>query len=158
MHYQYHNALQSDSDFQNHIKREPNACFINNFFIEGLQVWKSNIDIQPVVNHYKAVTCMSAYFSKSEDETSEAMKQTGKEALKMNKSDYERMKAIRKAYITKRECSVQEAVYLIMPELLLRKIFPRVIFLNSSLPEKFFRIFKKKAEIDELPGDSTDIF
>ena len=117
MHYQYHNALQSDSDFQNHIKREPNACFINNFFIEGLQVWKSNIDIQPVVNHYKAVTCMSAYFSKSEDETSEAMKQTGKEALKVNKSDYERIKAIRKAYITKRECSVQEAVYLIMPEL-----------------------------------------
>ena len=74
MHYQYHNALQSDSDFQIHIKREPNACFINNFFIERLQVWKSNIDIQPVVNHYKAVTCMSAYFSKSEDETSEAMK------------------------------------------------------------------------------------
>ena len=34
------NELQSDSDFQIHIKREPNACFINNFFIEGLQVWK----------------------------------------------------------------------------------------------------------------------
>ena len=54
------------------------------------------------------------------------------------------MKAIAKAYITKRECSVQEAVYLIMPELWLRKLFPRVIFLNSNLPEKWFRIFKKK--------------
>ena len=40
----------------------------------------------------------------------------------------------------------------------LRKIFPRVIFLISNLPEKRFRMFKKKAEIDELPGDSTDIF
>ena len=86
------------------------------------------------------------------------MKQVAKEALTGNKSDYEKMKAIAKAYITKRECSVQEAVYLIMPELWLCKIFPRVIFLNSNLPEKRFRIFKKKAKIDELPDDSTDIF
>ena len=68
------------------------------------------------------------------------------------------MKAIAKAYITKRGCSVQEAVYLIMPGLWLRKIFSRVIFLNSNLPEKRFRVFKKRAEIDELPGGSTDIF
>ena len=81
---EYYNALSisSDSDFQIHIKREPNACFINNLFVEGSQVWKANIDIQPVVNHYKAVTYMCAYFSKAEDETSEAMKQVAKEALK----------------------------------------------------------------------------
>ena len=30
--------------------------------------------------------------------------------------------------------------------------------MNSNLPEKRYRIFKKKAEIDELPDDSTDIF
>ena len=54
---EYYNALSisSDSDFQIHIKREPNACFINNFFIEKLQAWKANIDIQPVVNHYKGI-------------------------------------------------------------------------------------------------------
>ena len=45
-----------------------------------------------------------------------------------------------------------------MPGLWLRKIFSRVIFLNSNLPEKGFRVFKKRAEIDQLPGDSTDIF
>ena len=33
------------------------------------------------------------------------------------------MKAIARAYATKRECSVQEAVYLVIPELWLRKIF-----------------------------------
>ena len=54
---QYYNALSisSDSGFQIHIKRAPNACFDNNFFTEGLQTWKANIDIQPVFNHYKAV-------------------------------------------------------------------------------------------------------
>ena len=49
--------------------------------------WKANIDIQPVFNHYKAVTYMCAYFSKFEDETSEAMKQAAKEAFKSNKTN-----------------------------------------------------------------------
>ena len=36
--------------------------------------------MQPVFNHYKAVTYISAYFSKVEHETSEAMKQAVKYA------------------------------------------------------------------------------
>ena len=52
------------------------------------------------------------------------MKQEAKEALKGSKSDDEKINAISKAYITKRECPVQEAVYLIMPKLWLSKIFP----------------------------------
>ena len=73
---QYCNALftSSDSDFQIHIERAQNACFVNNFFTDRLQAWKTNIDIQPVFNHDKPVTYMCAYFSKAEDETSEAMK------------------------------------------------------------------------------------
>ena len=101
---------------------------------------------------------MCAYFSKAEDETSEAMKQAAKEALNGNKSEYETMKAVARAYATKRECSVQEAVYLLMPELWLRRVFPGVVFLNSNVPAKRYRIFKMKSEIDELPSDSTDIF
>ena len=68
------------------------------------------------------------------------------------------MKAIARDYATKKKCSVQEAVYLVMPELWLRKTFPKVLFLNSNIPEKRYRIFRNKEEIDELPEDSTDIF
>ena len=140
---EYYSALSisNDSDFQIHLKRQLNACFINNFFSEGLQVWQANIDIQPVFNHYKAVTYMCAYFSKAEDKTCEAIKQTAKEALNASKTEFETMKAIPKAYSTKRECSVQEAVYHILPELWLRKTFPKVIFLNSNMPEKWYRFF-----------------
>ena len=36
---QYYNAfsISSGSDFQIHIKRAPNSCFVNNIFTEGLQ-------------------------------------------------------------------------------------------------------------------------
>ena len=146
---EYYNALKisTDSDFQIHFKRKPNSCFVNNYFVEGLMSWKANIDIQPVINHYKAVAYMCAYFSKSEDDASEAMKQVAKEAVMENLNVFEKMKAISKAYTTKRECSVQEAVYHIMPELWLRKTFPRVVFANSNLPEDRYRVCRSEEEL-----------
>ena len=150
-------SISSDDEFQINLKRETNACFINGYFVEGLQAWKANIDIQPVFNHYKAVTYMCAYFSKVEDETSEAMKQVAKEASVSGKSNFEKMRAVARAYSTKREWSVQEAVYLVVPELWLRKTLPKVIFLNSNIPEKHYRIFRGKEDLDELPDNSTDV-
>ena len=55
MHYPFPN----DNDFQIHLKQQFNVCFINNYFPES--AWKTNIDIQPVFNHYKAVTYMCSY-------------------------------------------------------------------------------------------------
>ena len=134
-------SISNDSDFQIHLKHQPNACSINNFFEEGLQAWQANIDIEPVFNHYIAVTYICAYFSKAEDEASEAIKQAVKDAVNEKKSDFERMKAIARTYATKREGSVQEVVYLVMPELWLRKTFPKVLFLNGNIPEQRYRIF-----------------
>ena len=59
----YYNALSvsTDGDFQVHFKRQSNSCFVNNYFAEGLLAWQANIDIQPVINHYKAVAYMCAY-------------------------------------------------------------------------------------------------
>ena len=68
------------------------------------------------------------------------------------------MKSTVKAYDTKKEFSLQEAIYLLMPELWLCRIFPRVIFLNGNLFEKHYRMFKKKVDIDELPDDKIDLF
>ena len=68
------------------------------------------------------------------------------------------MRAAARAYSTRRECSVQERVYLVMPELWLRKTFSKVIFLNSNIPEKCYRFFRRKEDFDELPDDSTDVF
>ena len=100
---------------------------------------------------------MCAY-SKSEDEASEAMKQVEKEAVNGNLNVFEKIKAISKAYMTKRECSVEEAVYLIMPELWLLNTFPRVVFANSHLPEDRYRVCCSEEELQKMCEDSTDIF
>ena len=99
--------VSSDSDFQINIKRKINACFVKNYFGEGLQACE---DILPVFNYYKAVTYMCTDFSKAEDETSEAMKQAAKEALTGSKLGYDKRKAITRAYTAKRECSAKTLV------------------------------------------------
>lgn len=101
---------------------------------------------------------MRAYFSKAKDEASEATKQAGEDVINGKISNFERMKTICKVYATKKECSVQEARYLVISELWLRKIFPKVLILNSNNSEKRGRKFQNEEEIDKLPEDSTYIF
>ena len=46
-----------------------------------------------------------------------------------------------------------------MPEFWLRKTFPKVIFLNSNVPEKRYRMFRSKENLEGVvPGDSTNTF
>ena len=55
---EYESALSistDPNDYQIHLKRNPNSCFVNNFFPEGLLAWEANIDIQPVFKHNKTM-------------------------------------------------------------------------------------------------------
>ena len=151
-------SISEDKDFQLHLKRPPNSCFVNNHFSDGLLSWEANLDIQPVFNHYKAVAYMCSYPSKSEDECSQAMSQAVKEAFEHNLDNYQQMKSEAHSYVIKRECSIQECVYQILPGQWLRKTFPSVIFANSNVPKKRYRICRDEKDISELPEDSTDIF
>ena len=150
--------ISDDQDFQLHLKRPTDSCFVNNYFDGGHLASEANINIQPVFNYYKAITYISSYLSKEEDECSQAVKQAFRETLEKGASYYEQMKTIAHAYSSKRECSLQEAVYHIMPELWLRKVFPTVVNVNSNIPEKRINMMLSKRELSMLPEDSTDIY
>ena len=64
------------------------------------------------------------------------MKKAAKETLENNMHKYEIKEIIAKAYLSNHKCSVQEAVYHILPELKRRRIFPAVCFVNTNLPEE----------------------
>ena len=73
-------------------------------------------------------------------------------------SYHEQMKAIANAYSSKKEYSLEEAVYHVMPELWLRKVFPAVVNVNNDVPEKRVKMILSKRELSLLPEDSTDIY
>ena len=116
------------------------------------------MDIQPAFKEYKVVTYISQYFSKTEDQCSQAMKQAAKEAHENNIYHHDTMKTISKAFLNSRECSVQEAIHHILPELKLRRIFPAVYFVNTNLSEEIVQVLNSQKEFSELPHDSSNIF
>ena len=95
-------------------KKHKNSCFVNNYFCDVLTAWEANMDIQPALNHCKAVASMCAHLSKSECECSVAKKQALQDAFEKELDHYEQMKSVANAYINKRECSIQECVYHIL--------------------------------------------
>ena len=86
------------------------------------------------------------------------MKQAFKESLERGAGCYEQMKSVAHACISKRECSLQEAICQVMPELWLRKVFLGVLYVNSNIPEERVRMMLSKKEIFELPEGMTDIY
>ena len=100
---------------------------------------------------------MCSYLSKQEDECSQATKQAFKESLEGGTRSYEQMKSAAHAYVSMRECSLHEAVYQIMPDLWLRKVFRGVLYANSNISEKQVKMMLSKKEIFELPEDSTNV-
>lgn len=67
--------------------------------------------------HYEAVVNTCAYFSKAEEETSGAIKQTARLAAIFGNSNFEKVRTVARTHSTKQKTSVQEVVYLVMPEL-----------------------------------------
>ena len=102
--------MSKDEDLVLHLKQEPSSCFLNNHCDVGLKAWQENIHIQLFFNEYKIVTYMCQYFSKTEDQYLQNMKEASKEAFENNIHHHDTMKVIAKAYLSNRECSEQEAV------------------------------------------------
>ena len=68
------------------------------------------------------------------------MKQASREALDNNKDHHDPRKTIAKACLNNRDCSIQETVYHILPELKGNRIFAAVYFVNTNLPEKTVQV------------------
>ena len=93
---------------------------------------------------------MCQYFS--------AMKQVAKEAFDNNMHHNDTMKIIPKAYLSNRECSVQEAAYHILPELTLRRTFSAVCFVNTNHPQERVQVLIPEKKLSKLSEDSPNTF
>ena len=156
--YQWAISISADSDYELHLKRPLDSCFINNYFIAGLKGFAANVDLQPVFNHYKCITYVCSYFTKDETECSQAIVNAAKEAKQCNLSVRDGLRKIGAAFLSTREVSAQECVYRCMPELWLRKIFPKTVFVSTGFAKDRIRVAKTQQELDELDDDSIDIF
>ena len=75
----------------------------------------------------------------------------------MNLHDRETMHKLASSYSSSRQVSLQEAIYSSLPELWVRKYFPRAVFINTSIPSERSQICKSVEGMEELNPDSNDI-
>lgn len=73
--------------------------------------------------------------SKQEDEYSETMKQGMEETFDGVAGSYEQNKSVAYAYVSKPECSLQEVIYHLMPELCLTKVLRGALHAKSNITE-----------------------
>ena len=125
--YENNFQIRDKKCFQLCIRRPIDSFFVNNYFDIRLRAREAISDIQAVFNFYKVVTYIFSYFSKDEDKWCQDMIKVIKEAIESGASYYEQINSVAHLYGSKRECSLQKAMYNVIPELWLRKIFPVVV-------------------------------
>ena len=75
-------SISKDGPPRLHLKSQANSCFVDNYFDVSLKALQANMDTQPVLNEYNAVIYMCQYFSETEDQYSQAMKQQSRKPLR----------------------------------------------------------------------------
>ena len=75
------------------------------------------------------------------------MKQASREALDNNKDHHDPKKTIAKACLNNRDCSIQETVDHILPELKRNRIFAAVHFVSTNLPERTVQVLLSEEKV-----------
>ena len=55
-------SIKPDLDFELHLRRPTDSCFINNYFIADIKGFVTNVDLQPVFTHCKCITCLFIFY------------------------------------------------------------------------------------------------
>ena len=119
-HAEYLEALgTSKSGYSVVLMRDLDEININSYNIEWLRAWDGNLDIQVVLDFFAVITYVTDYYSKDDTGTMEIIKaalaQTDSKDLK------ERMKIISNTFLTHRQMGEAEAIYRLLPSMLLKK-------------------------------------
>ena len=105
---------------------------------------------------------MCQYFSKTQDQCSQAMKQVAKEAFDKNMHHHDSMKTIAQAYLSNRESSVPKEFTILqnvaLPGLKLRRMILAVQFVSTNSPDERVQVLLSEQELSELPDDRPTIF
>ena len=104
-------SISPEIDYEIDVKRILGSYFVKNYNPVLVKAWKANLVFHPVHDYYKALTYMTSYLSKSENEVSEALKLAAREIKKQNLNVCDAMKKITNLFISTSQLPVQEAVY-----------------------------------------------
>ena len=138
------------------IRRNPKDIRCNGFNSEILRLFRSNMDIQFIVDPYGCVHYIVNYISKSYRGVSKLIRDAIAETRKGYMDNVRRLKLIGQVFLNGSEVSAQEAVYILLSMQLTYNSRP-CLFINTGERDKRTKIIKRKSELLKLDPESTDI-
>ena len=131
-------------------QRDLDEIYINSYNIEWLRAWNANMDIQVVLDFFAVITYVTDYYSKDDTGTMEiikaALSQTESKDIK------EKMRLIANTFLTHRQMGEAEAIYKLLPSLLLKKSNVACQWVSLSTKEDRSSRWKKATEIELNSG------
>ena len=138
------------------LRRTPQEITINNYNRNTMLAWEANMDIQYVLDAYACATYIVSYMSKGSRGMSKLLAQASAEARAGNTSVTDSMRHIGNQFLNSVEISAQEAAYLAL-QLALRKSSRITVFINTAPPHERVRLLKKKADLEAMDDEDTNI-
>ncbi|KAG2191489.1 hypothetical protein INT47_013266 [Mucor saturninus] len=141
-----------------YIKREPNAIMINNYSPKIISMFRSNMDIQFILDPYACCAYVMDYINKSDRGMSKAMEEiyvNHKNNPDTNSTDM--LRSLAAQYYNSSEISAQEAAYNLLGIRMVESSTV-TIFVPTSRPTNRTHILKSQEELAKLNPDSTNCF
>ena len=139
------------------LRREPNSIRINAYNPLLLYLWRSNMDIQFVLNAYAVAKYICSYIAKGQKSLALALKKADEEAKKKALDLYEHLKNIARSFIRHEEFGAQEAAILTLG-IPITMSSRHTVFINTGERGKHVHLMKSLTELAKLPDSSTEIF
>ena len=139
------------------LKRSVGEENINPYNEHLLRAWQANMDIQLIGSVYGTAAYVCSYMCKGESEEVRKAIREALVSLPAHASSRQRLSKVGNTMLTHRELSAQEAAYRLC-HLPLKENSRKVVFLNTSRPEKRTRLLKSRSDLLQLEDDSSDIF
>jgi len=138
------------------LKRDVDAAFINGYNDKLLRAWRSNMDLQFVLDPYACARYLSEYISKSYRGMSSLLRDAVSELQRGNMSLKNKLKSLGSLFVNKSEVSAQEAAYGILG-LQLSKFSRDHVYINTGVPDERSRLTKSAEELKNMNPDDTDV-
>ena len=138
-------------------KREAKDKDVSTFPPVLLAATRSNCNIQYCTNIFATLNYTINYTLKQEKAVLDVLKNL-KDSMPFNADVREQLRALSHAFFNNREISVQECVHRALGIFSMIYFSHDVIYIPSDPPETRHGIVKTKAQLQNLPPDSTDVF
>ena len=138
------------------LKRNVNELRINAYNETVLHLWKVNMDLQYILDHYACVVYIISYTRKSQRVMSKLLKDALLQLKAGNATVKERPRSIAHKFQNCSEVSAQEVSYHLLSLPLSQ--WSRVnVYINTNPPEQRTRVLKPKHILKDMEVDSEDI-